>query len=207
MSSTPNVLKGYIKTENVILLILLGIVAGFVAGVVFSAYRTGGRTSATTGGQAVPLSAEQSQTLEALLHQTKENPQNFEAWAHLGHFFFDTDQPDKAIEAYQHALALDESRPDVWTDMGVMYRHTGQPQKAIQSFEQALKLDPTHEIATFNIGVVRMHDLQDPAGALQAWEKLVAINPAAKTPGGQLVHDMVAELKKRNPVEKEVPKP
>jgi cytochrome c-type biogenesis protein CcmH/NrfG len=207
MPTNPNVVKGFIKTENAILLILVGVAVGFIAGVVFSAYRGASQMPMTAGAQSAPISPEQAKTLAALVQRTEENPKDIDAWTHLGHLYFDVGQPKEAIAAYESALTLDDSRPDVWTDLGVMYRSDGQPKKAIESFERALKLNPTHEIATFNIGVVRMHDLQDPQGALQAWEKLLAINPEAKTPGGQMVRDMVAELKKHSAAEKEPQKP
>jgi tetratricopeptide (TPR) repeat protein len=81
-----------------------------------------------------------------------------------------------------------------------MYRRTGDPKKAIQSFEKALSINQQHEVALFNLGVVQMHDLKDAKAALASWEQLVKINPQAKTPSGQLVKSMLAELKKNNPV-------
>lgn len=205
MPSAPKVLKGFVKTENAILLILVGVAVGFVAGVVFSAYRAGSQPSITAGGQAAPLSPDQAKALATLVKQTEENPEDIEAWTRLGHLYFDLGQPIEAITAYERSLALDDSRPDVWTDLGVMYRNAGKPQKAIECFERALKLNPTHEIATFNTGVVLMHDLQNPQGALEAWEKLLSINPEAKTPGGQSVREMVAELKKNSSPQKGSP--
>ncbi len=198
-SSTP--LKGYIKTESMILVVALTLIAGFLAGVVFSAYRTSSRLPSPDSANGPPLTAEQGEQIAALEAQTRQNPEDIEALTSLGHLYFDTDQPVKAIEVYEKSLALDDTRPDVWTDLGVMYRRNGNPQKAVETFEKALQLKPDHQIALFNRGVVLMHDLNDPAGAIKSWEELVRINPQAKTPGGDSIAQLVLELKKNLPSE------
>ena len=196
MPKDRKIVKGYLKTENAILLIVVGLAVGFVGGVLFSVHRSAGRLPAAENAASAPLTQQQADTLAALIKQTEEKPDSVSAWTQLGHMYFDTGQPAKAIEAYEKSLALDDKRPDVWTDLGVMYRRNDQPRKAVECFDRALSLDSTHEVAMFNKGVVLMHDLQDPAGALAVWEKLVALNPKAKTPGGQSVAELVAELKK-----------
>jgi cytochrome c-type biogenesis protein CcmH/NrfG len=198
MPTDQKVLKGFVKTETAILLIIVGIAFGFAAGVVFSAYHSSRRFSVMDESavpQSIPLSSQQAAARDTLLIQTRDNPEDIEAWIHLGHFYFDSGQPEKAIEAYQTALDLDDTRPDVWTDMGVMYRRVGNPKKAVQSFDKALLQNPSHEIAMFNKGIVLMHDLQDPAGALHIWEKLVQTNPMARTPNGVLVKEMIEQFK------------
>ena len=147
----------------------------------------------------MPLSSEQKATQAALIQKTTDDPRDAGGWTALGHFYFDTDQSHKAIEAYEKALSLDEKQPDVWTDLGVMYRRHGEPRKAVEAFDHALEINAGHQIALFNKGVVMMHDLNDPAGALKAWQDLLTINPEAKTPDGQSLKMLVEELGKRNP--------
>ena len=76
-----------------------------------------------------------------------------------------------------------------------MYRRAGQPKKAIESFDKAAKVDPKQETALFNKGIVLMHDLNDLDGAIQAWQELVKRNPAATSPSGQSIKDLVERLK------------
>ncbi len=200
MAQSSKPLKGYIKTENMILVAALMLMVGFLGGVVFSAYRTSSRLPAQGDSAAgLPLTPDQRQQIATLESQTRENPEDVEALTQLGHLYFDTAQPTKAIEAYEKSLELDGSRPDVWTDLGVMYRRNGELKKAIASFEKALELKPDHQIALFNRGVVLMHDLNDPAGAIASWEELVRINPQAQTPGGDSVAELIRELKKNMP--------
>ncbi len=204
MAGTSKTIKGYVKTENMILFLFIAIGIGFLGGVVFSAWRSGDEMAGLTqsdprAAAKPPMSMEKRQKLDALLKATQTTPDNVQAWTQLGHLYFDIGEPDKAIDAYVQSLELDSNRPDVWIDLGVMYRRAGDPNKAVQSFEQALSINQRHEIALFNLGVVQMHDLKDAKAALASWERLVKINPEAKTPSGQLVKSLLAELKKNNP--------
>ena len=184
------------------LIVLVALAAGFFGGVVFSSYRTSGVASFPGSPGlpgTLPISQEQSQKLTALLQATRTTPDNVNAWTQLGHLYFDTGQYEKAVHAYEKSLELDPSRPDVWTDLGVMYRRTGDATQALKCFDRALSIDAGHETALFNKGVVLMHDTKDLNAALQAWEKLVQINPNAQTPDGRTVKSMVDQVKKANP--------
>jgi cytochrome c-type biogenesis protein CcmH/NrfG len=205
MAGASKTIKGYVKTENMILFLFIAVSIGFLGGVVFSAWRSSDEIQVPTesnqrAATKPPISMEQRQKLEALVQATQTTPDNVQTWTQLGHLYFDIGEPDKAIDAYLKSLELDSNRPEIWIDLGVMYRRTGDPQKAVQSFEKALTLNQRHEIALFNLGVVQMHDLKDAKAALASWERLVQINPQAKTPNGQLVKSLLAELKKDNPV-------
>ena len=202
MSGSTKALRGYVKTSNMYLIVMVALAAGFFGGVVFSSYRTSS-VSTVPGNPELPgmpqVSQEQSEALTALLQATRTTPDNVDAWTQLGHLYFDTGQYEKAVEAYEKSLALAPSRPDVWTDLGVMYRRTGDPSQAVKCFDHALSIDPGHEQALFNKGIVLMHDIKDLNAALQAWEKLVKVNPNAQTPDGRTVKSMIEMVKKANP--------
>jgi cytochrome c-type biogenesis protein CcmH/NrfG len=105
------------------------------------------------------------------------DPKNVQAWVQLGNDYFDTRQPQKAVEAYGRALELKPDDPDVMTDQGVMYRDLGQFEKAVQNFEQANRIDPKHVQSLFNLGVVHAHDLGQPKKAEEAWRKVIELAP------------------------------
>jgi cytochrome c-type biogenesis protein CcmH/NrfG len=199
MAQSEKALSGYVKTSSMYLTVMVALVLGFLGGVVFSSYRAGEVSPAPESSGAsgpVPMTREQSENLAALIQATKATPDNVAAWTQLGHFYFDTGSPEKAIQAYEKSLALDGNRPDVWTDLGVMYRRSGNPAKAVQCFDRALSINSRHEVALFNKGVVLMHDLNDMPGALASWEKLIQVNPNAQSPSGQSIKSMVDQLKK-----------
>jgi cytochrome c-type biogenesis protein CcmH/NrfG len=173
-------------------------VLGFYLGTVFMGLRTPAVQSPQSMTQPVPQgrSGSMQEQILALERKVQAEPGDVQAWTQLGHLYFDTEQPRKAIEAYEASLAIEPDNPDVLTDRGVMYRQIGQPQEAISSFERALSIDPDHRIARFNKGIVLLHDLNDREGAVAAWEELLERNPQAATPSGQPLSDMVEQLKK-----------
>lgn len=141
-------------------------------------------------GMGSPLMS-QAKNLEAQAAKTPNDPA---VWAKLGDTYFDADLPDRAVASYQKSLALKPNQPDVWTDMGVMLRNQNKPQEALKAFDQAISIDSKHQQARMNKGVVLWFDLKDKAGALQAWQELLAINPNATMPDGKKVADAVKEL-------------
>jgi cytochrome c-type biogenesis protein CcmH/NrfG len=202
MPGSAKTLSGYVKTSTMYLIVMIALAAGFLGGVIFSSYRSGS-TTATPGApgrtDAPPMSQEQEQALAALLQATRATPDDADAWTQLGHLYFDTGKNQQAVQAYEKSLELDPSRPDVWTDLGVMYRRAGNPRKAVQCFDRALSINSAHEAALFNKGVVLMHDIKDLEAALKSWEKLVQVNPDARTPDGRTVKSMIEMVRKANP--------
>jgi cytochrome c-type biogenesis protein CcmH/NrfG len=126
-----------------------------------------------------------------------DNPKDAAAWASLGHAYFDMDAFENAIRAYRRHLELNPDNADVWTDLGVMFRRSGKPQEAIKAFDKAAAIDPQHRQSRFNKGVVFLHDLQEPAEALKAWEELLEIYPDAKAPTGRSLKELVEQLRRQ----------
>ncbi len=187
-----------VRRETLLLTALLALAVGFFGGVFFGVWRSGDEGGGRPAGGAgsAPALAERIRELEA---QTAQAPSDPAAWVELGNLYFDTDQPRKAIDAYRRALALNPDNADVWTDLGVMYRRDGNPEEAVRCFDRAMAIDPRHEISRLNKGIVLLHDLRDEAGAIRAWEELLAINPLAAVPGGMTVDRMVQGLKQKSP--------
>lgn len=198
MGTASKELKGYIKTESVMLIVLVALATGFVGGVAFSAYRISSQMEPAPSAQNSgprELSDHEKEHLAALIEKTKTNPDDVTAWVQLGHLYFDNGQPPLAIDAYESALKLNPELPDIWTNAGVMHRRNGNPHKAMEFFDHALAIDQHHQIAWFNKGVVSWFDLNDTKTALEAWEKLLEINPKAKAPDGRLVQTLMEELR------------
>jgi cytochrome c-type biogenesis protein CcmH/NrfG len=190
-----------VKKETMWMVASVALVVGFLGGVVFGVYKSGTGTSVPESMLSQPAVKEQGVSVESaaqifeLEKMTKENPDDVAAWTNLGNLYFDTGSHQKAITAYKKSLALNPNNANVMTDLGVMYRRSGQSKKAIESFDKAAKIDPKHETALFNKGIVLMHDLNDLDAAIQAWEDLVKRNPAALSPTGQPVKDLVERMK------------
>jgi cytochrome c-type biogenesis protein CcmH/NrfG len=189
--------NGYVKTQTLVFAVFLAFAAGFFAGIVLTILKSGGGTPAgmDAGTAAEVTQARQQQEQIAQLEElTERNPQDTEAWTRLGHAYFDSNQPAKAVTAYENSLRLQPENPDVWTDLGVMYRRNSQPEEAVRAFDRAIEIDPKHEIARFNKGIVLIHDLSQFDAGIQAWKDLVDINPMARAPNGKTVDELVRQL-------------
>lgn len=190
---------GVFKKETVLVIGLCCLIIGFLSGIVFSVYKTppaGGpaKVAANQQPQAGQLTAEQAQQLLQLELEVQKNPGNIDAWTTLGHLYFDSDQAEKAINAYSKSLSLAPNNADVLTDLGVMYRRVGNFQQAVASFDKAVQVNARHETARFNKGIVLLYDLKDQEGAIASWQELVGLNPMATAPNGQLVSEILKEI-------------
>lgn len=203
-SDGTDIPKGYVRRQVMVGWMCAALAVGFLGGTVFGVYKStpakppghaGGMPPAAPQGPPSSKAADLRKQIPEVEKRTAQNPEDVEAWIKLGHLYFDTQQVKKAIGAYEKALALNPKNADVWTDLGVMYRRDGRTDKALEAFDAAIRIDPKHEIAWFNRGIVLLHDKNDRAGALKAWQALLKVNPFAMAPNGHSIDQMVQALK------------
>lgn len=190
------------------LLLVMAFIIGVLVGVLGSMFFGGSSTApvATSPPPVAPPAAavNWNQKIDTLLQVTAADPGNRNAWVQLGHAYFDTDQPMKAVDAYDKALALDGNDPNVLTDQGVMFRKLGWFDRAIENFEKSNQIDPRHTQSLFNMGIVYRYDLNKFDEAIQAWKKLLALNPPE--PMASQVRSEVEFLETHPPVSGQPPK-
>jgi len=185
-----------VKQENLVYIVvamLVGLLGGFL---IFSV----SNKSKTAAAPAMPMGSgsptDYSQRIIEAEKIVAQDPNNYQIWVQLGNDYFDTEQPQKSVNAYAKALEIDsvgQNTSNVLTDQGVMYRKMGLFDKAIANFEKASKLNPAHAQSLFNLGVVYANDLKQNDKAIAAWEKYLVID--GMSPQGQQVKAMVEELK------------
>ncbi len=182
------------NTPNQYLIWLFIFLFGFISGVGIAVYKMqpqeGAQTTATPQGQGVD-----HDVLHKLEAQVEKNPGDYQAWVQLGHLYFDSDQHQKAIEAYEKSMSITPGDANLWTDLGVMYRRTEKPEKAVECFDKAISLDPKHEPSRFNKSIVLLYDLNDTAGAIASFDELLILNPEATSGNGGRIADFVEHLK------------
>ena len=171
------------KKENVLYIVvalLVGLLGGYL---VFSL--AGGKKQAEIPNAGIPMGAGSPADYQARIAEAEKivarDPKNLQAWVSLGNDYFDTSQPQKAIEAYGKALELNPNNPDVLTDQGVMFRRVGWFDKALSNFEKAQQIDPKHLQSLYNIGVVYLEDLKQPDKAFKAWGKYLEMDSTSPT--------------------------
>lgn len=169
--------------KETILTIAITLIVGVLIGILVSkgGKKTGPAPSSAPPGPAVNY----QQNIKVLEGMVASDPSNRNAWVELGHNYFDSDQPVKAVEAYNKALELDPNDPNVLTDQGVMFRRLGWYDRAVENFTKAYDIDSNHRQSLYNLGIVYRYDLQDFDKAKEAWAKYLALSPTG--PGSDQV--------------------
>ena len=117
------------------------------------------------------LDSDTLQKIENLRKETASKGATVETWKQLGNIYFDTDQPEQAISAYEHALALKPDDVDTLNDQGAMFRQIGDFKRAVENFEKAFVLDPGNLESLYNGGYVYAFDLDNIPKALVIWHR------------------------------------
>ena len=181
--------------KGTIVLIVIAFVAGLLVSVIFSnVNKNQPEVTQTTSQQPAPL-VDFQQQIKTLVEIVAKDPKNRQAWVQLGHSYFDTKNPMKAIEAYDKALAIDGNDPDVLTDQAIMFRQLGWYEKAIETFQQANKLDPKHVNSLFNMGIVYMQDLGENEKAKAAFNRFLELVPSG--PSADRARSMLEHMEGR----------
>ena len=126
------------------------------------------------------------------------DPKNLQAAVNAGNLLYDAHRYVEAIPFYQHAFALNESDVNVSTDLGTSLWYAGRPDDALAQYERSLKTSPTHAHTLFNVGIVRADGKHDYAGAVAAWEALLATTPGYPNAAG--VRDRLADARLKSNV-------
>ncbi len=188
-------------TPNKAILVGSGFIAGLVVGMIIMNFTgpsggsggSGAPAPITGGQQQGPDRIKLSRDIAQLEDIVKKDPNNYQALVQIGNDYFDLGEAQKSVDAYSKALAIKGDDPNVLTDMGVMYRQLKDFPKALAVFRKAASLSPTHPQSRMNIGVVLMHDLNDPKGAIAAWEDYLRVAPG--DPNAESIRRSIEELR------------
>ena len=169
--------------KETILIAVVAMVVGLLGGFLIFNLSTAGKTQQSA--PAIPPGAGSPTDYTRRIAEAEKivamEPKNLNAWISLGNDYFDTEQAQKAINAYKMALEIDPNNPNVLTDQGVMYRKVGWYDKAMVNFEKAQKLDPQHLQSLYNIGIVYSVDLKQPEKAVAVWNRYLKMDSTSST--------------------------
>lgn len=192
------------ENRNILIGLGTGLVAGLLVGLGIG-YQLGGGQGHGPTPAAAAMPPQQDPALQnqveafsrikAAQAALASDPNNVNLWVALGNDYFDTHQPQLAVDAYGKALALAPKHPkaaDILTDQGVMYRELKAYDKALANFKQAGKIEPNHLPSLLNMGVVYSQDLHDKEAARKAWNKIIEVAPGS--PQAEQVKMLLTQL-------------
>lgn len=132
------------------------------------------------GSEAHSSKAEQIAAMtDKLAERLKDRPDDVEGWTMLARSYAVLGRHPEALQAFGTALKLRPNDPVLITDYADSLavskgsRLDGEP---IQLVQRALQLDPNNLKALYLSGTYA-YNLQDYAGAVKTWEKLVQVAP------------------------------
>ena len=127
------------KKES-LLLIVVSLIVGLLGG--YLVFNLSTKKDEAPAGGGMPLGAGSPTDYQQRIAEGEKivarEPKNLQVWIQLGNDYFDTDQPQKAVNAYGKALEIEPNNPNILTDQGVMFRRLGWFDKALANFEKAL---------------------------------------------------------------------
>jgi cytochrome c-type biogenesis protein CcmH/NrfG len=143
-----------------------------------------------------PQQRQQSREIQAapLLAQLKADPNNAGLLENIADSYYDSQQYPTAIDYYQRCLNVQPSNTSARTDMATAIWYTGNADGAITEFNKSLTYEPTKANTLFNLGIVLWQGKHDVAGAVAAWQKLLAANPNYENK--EKVQQLIANAKK-----------
>jgi cytochrome c-type biogenesis protein CcmH/NrfG len=179
VKSEPSTIHAGVSKNKVILIAFVSLLVGFILGATVAILKTtkGNKIARPSEESQKEASVDREEEIKLLKTTLEKDPNNLQTLIDLGDAYFDTDRYQEAIDAYSKALAIDPKNPDVRTDMGIMYRKLKQFDKAIEAFRRAAQDQPMHVNSRFNLGIVLKYDKNDFAGAIQAWEEFLKLEP------------------------------
>jgi cytochrome c-type biogenesis protein CcmH/NrfG len=167
------------STLIAVVALIVGILGGYLIFSISNAGKAPQTNTAIPAGAGSPT--DYTQRIAQAEKVVAQDPRNLNAWVSLGNDYFDTEQTQKAIDAYGKALEIEPNNPNVLTDQGVMFRKVGWYDKALVNFEKANKIDPNHLQSLFNAGIVYAVDLKQPEKATPFWSKYLKLDSNSPT--------------------------
>jgi cytochrome c-type biogenesis protein CcmH/NrfG len=182
--------------------VVFGLIAGWIIGSQQATTRPGAAPVAASAPAAPSAAAPAAAVLDenkvkALTSVAEQQPTSAQPRVELGNLYFDAERYNDAIKWYAEALKLAPRDVNVSTDLAVAYYYTNQPDRALQQFDESLKIDPKHTKTLLNMGIVRAFGKQDLAGAEQAWQQVIALEPNSAE--GQAAKRALDSLKSAHP--------
>lgn len=182
------------KKENffiVVIALVILLLGGFLIFSLSGKKEEPTRTEELPAGSGSPV--DYKQRIEELEKVLAVDPKNLQALTMLANDYYDTDQPQKAIDTYAKALELDPKNPNLLTDQGVMYKRIGSYDKALANFEKAQSIDSQHLQSLYNMGIIYAEDLKQPDKALKTWGHYLELD--STSPAAQQVKRMMEQMK------------
>jgi tetratricopeptide (TPR) repeat protein len=151
--------------------LLVGALLGFIGG-----YFAAGGGRPAPAPAAAPAEAPGAEgggrRIEELRASVEKDPENPKLLTALGNAWYDREDWDRAIDAYEKARRKAPDDASLLSDLGAAYRNRGEFKRAVALFERARRNDKEHWQSLLNLVLIHAYDLHDSAGAQRSLDEL-----------------------------------
>jgi cytochrome c-type biogenesis protein CcmH/NrfG len=140
--------------------VVVGVLVGFIAGY----FAGGGGRPAAVAAEAAAGGAGADRVGE-VLRELEKDPENPKMLAVLGNLYYDREDWDRAIAAYEKARRKAPKDPNLLSDLGAAYRNRGEFRMAESVFNKAREADPDHWQSLVNLTLLAAFDVRDGPAA------------------------------------------
>ena len=120
--------------------------------------------------------AEGEEATDAFLQAVDVDPENDEAWLHLGYEYARQGHNETATTCYMNAVKANPNNVYAQNNLGYEYFRLGQFEEAIAHYRLALERQPEYTLALNNLGNALL-ELNRYEEALKQFEQVLSINP------------------------------
>jgi cytochrome c-type biogenesis protein CcmH/NrfG len=183
--------------------IFFGVLVGWILGAQSGTRPAAGVMAPASQAQSQAPGAQDAPPLDVariteLERRAKAEPGNANVRVDLANVYMDAKRFDLAIPWYEAALQINPRDVNVSTDLAVCYYSTNQVDRALAQIDKSLAIDPNHVKTIFNQGVIRAWGREDLTGAVESWERVVALDPNGED--GRRAKAAIDTLKSHPPV-------
>ncbi|MDQ2871463.1 MAG: tetratricopeptide repeat protein [Acidobacteriota bacterium] len=170
--------------------LFVGLLLGFIGG-----YFAGGAGQPPGAGPLGPSAsvAAAGGAADSLRAEIARDPENPRLWTALGNAYYDAEDWDQAVNAYEKALRKSPKDGALLSDLAAAYRNRGEFRRAIATFERARAADPAQWQALLNLVLIHAFDEKDAAAAQRALDELKRRYP--DIPNTDRIQEQISRLR------------
>jgi tetratricopeptide (TPR) repeat protein len=152
-------------TIQSVVTLLVGALIGFAAGY----FAAGGGRPGTVHD---PVSGSTGDRMADLRRAVDRDPENPELLVDLGNAYYDREDWDRAVAAYEKARRKAPKNPNLLSDLGAAHRNRGEFDLAVAYFQKARESDADHWQSLLNWVLVEAYDRKNAMAAQRAFDEL-----------------------------------
>ena len=142
----------------------------------------------------------EEKALELLHLSLDSDPNDQQTWYLVGRSYMNTQEYNKAYDAYQQAVYRDGKNPALWCSIGILYFQISQFHDALGAFSRSIRLNPYIPEIWLNLGILYETCNNQTSDAIDAYRRTLELEPE-----NTVIQQRLQLLQNAEPLGKAVP--